>query len=262
MGIQSGLQPFGSAAPIRVLRRNAIIWRGPSQLTGAPIFVIASAKTSNRKIGEMVQLWILTEQDPIEAVKSGEDRAICGDCQFRGDRGKQRTCYVEYWRAPENIHQYRHNAEVTTPADFAVDVAFDSLQLRIGAYGDPVAVPMSVWQPLLDAAGGWTAYTHQWKRPVSRAYRSWCMASVDSLAEQREAAARGWRTFRVRPVGDDLLSDEVICPASEEGGHRAVCAECSLCRGAARPAKHVVINAHGTGAKWFGVRRDREGASV
>lgn len=249
MPIRSGLQPWRELQPIQLLRRNVIIWNGPSQLTGAPIFVIASAKTSNRKIGAMVQLWILTEQDPIAAVRSGADRAICGDCKFRGDgTGAKRTCYVEWWRAPENIHQFRHRAERSTPEAFARLAS--GRQLRIGAYGDPAAVPLSVWRPLILEAGGWTAYTHQW-RTADVGYQGWCMASVDSFEEQRQAIAMGWRTFRVRRPGETVLGHEVVCPASEEGGHRAVCAECSLCRGAGRQAKHVVIAAHGTGAKWF-----------
>src|SRR5687767_8863532 len=69
-------------------RGNIILYDGPSQLNGTPIVVVAGASTSNRKTGPMVQIWILTRDvDPIAAVKSGADSAICGDCKFRGPGG-------------------------------------------------------------------------------------------------------------------------------------------------------------------------------
>lgn len=229
---------------------NRLIYDGPSQLTGDPILVIATAKNGNRKIGHMLQLWIIPAISPIEAVKTGADRSTCGDCKLRGDgRGAGRSCYVEYFRAVENIWQARAKARVMTPEAFAERTR--GLQLRIGAYGDPVAVPLAVWLPLLGTAAGWTSYTHQWLIADPQ-YRAFCMASVDTLAEQALAASMGWRTFRVRPTVEDLtLTTEVVCPASAEAGHKTVCASCELCRGTARQAKHIVIAAHGMRAKWF-----------
>jgi hypothetical protein len=238
----------------RPISRNVIVYDGPSQLTGAPILAIATAQNGNRKVGHMLQLWIIPAISPIEAVRTGADDAVCGDCRLRGagqHHGEGgRACYVEWWRAPENIWQARDKAAQMSPSAFAELVA--GLQLRIGAYGDPVAVPMAVWMPMLTAAGGWTAYSHQWRRPDAQPYRAFCMASVDSAAEQFEATALGWRTFRVRASADDALrSDEISCPASDESGHRTVCAKCELCRGQARPSKHIAIIAHGSRMKWF-----------
>lgn len=233
-------------------RRNILLYDGPSRLTGARILVIATAQNGNRKIGHMLQFWIVPAISPIAAVRSGADDAVCGDCRHRGDgHGGERSCYVEWWRSVENIWQARAKTIELSPRKFAQRHA--GLQLRIGAYGDPVAVPIDVWEPLLTTAVGWTAYTHQWRLPMARWFRPWCMASVDTAAEQHEAALAGWRTFRVRGPADDLRGDEVACPASAEAGHRTVCASCELCRGAARQAKHVAIVAHGrSGAKYFG----------
>lgn len=241
----------------RPITRNVIVYDGPSRLTGAPILVVAGAQNGNRKIGPMLQLWILPGESPIEAVRTGRDDAICGDCKLRGDgpsqHGGGRSCYVEWWRAPENIWQSAQKPDKTarlTPEAFAV--LADGLQLRIGAYGDPVAVPLSVWTPMLLRAAGWTAYTHAWRRPDAHPYRAFCMASVDTREEQADAAAAGWRTFRVRSSSDDAIrEDEVMCPASDEAGHRTVCASCALCRGQARPAKSVAIIVHGSRLKWF-----------
>lgn len=240
--------------------RTVLFYQGPSQLTGEPIFAIAGASTSNRKTGPMVQIWIIrADMTPIEAVRSGGDTAICGACTHRGDgAGNARSCYVEWWRAPSNLYQAvtgtgkgtGKNVDRMQPFEFAA-LCTDK-QLRIGAYGDPAAVPLSVWTPLLEAAAGWTAYTHQWRRDETQAYRTFCMASVDSEAEYLEATARGWRTFRVRRTADSpVLEQEIICPASEEAGHKVQCAACELCRGTNRPARSIVIAAHGQYALHF-----------
>src|SRR5262245_5569537 len=122
-------------------RRNVVLYDGPSQLTGARILVIATAQNGNRKIGPMLQLWILPAISPLAALKSGADAAVCGDCPHRGDgHGRQRSCYV--WSpGVDNIWQARAKAVVMTPQAFATRHA--GLQLRVGAYGDPVAVPMT-----------------------------------------------------------------------------------------------------------------------
>ncbi len=61
---------------LTLLKKNVVIYEGPSQRTGDPILVVASGKTSSRKIGAMVQLWILTDNlSPLEAGKAGADRA-------------------------------------------------------------------------------------------------------------------------------------------------------------------------------------------
>jgi hypothetical protein len=243
----------GVLAPTyRPIAHNVKLYDGPSQLTGDRIFVIATAANSNRKIGPMLQLWILPAESPIEAVRSGRDAAVCGDCQLRGDgHGKERVCYVEWWRSVSNIWQGHPKAERVDEVQFARLAA--GLQLRIGAYGDPAAVPMRVWTPMLASAAGWTAYTHQWRR-LGDEFRRWCMASVDSEDEARHARALGWRTFRVRGIGSILDgAAEVICP--HEFDNEIKCASCSLCRGAARPAKSVVVTVHGrAGVKWFGRR--------
>jgi hypothetical protein len=204
----------------------------------------------------MLQLWILPAISPIAAVRSGADAAVCGDCPHRGEGdGRQRSCYV--WSpGVDNIWQARGKAVRMEPAAFAAQ--HGGLQLRIGAYGDPVAVPIWVWAPLLQTADGWTAYTHQWRTPRAREYRTWCMASVDTPAEQHEAALAGWRTFRVRQADEPLRGDEVSCPASAEGGHRTVCATCELCQGAARVGvRHVAIVAHGRGSVHLPAARAR-----
>jgi hypothetical protein len=35
------------------------VWRGPSAIDGAPIVVIATVRSNNRKTGAMLQSWII-----------------------------------------------------------------------------------------------------------------------------------------------------------------------------------------------------------
>lgn len=231
-----------TAGAERLLPGNVVFWRGPSLLTGEPIMAVAGQHTINAKTGPMMQIWILrADMDPIQAVKFGGDEAICGDCKLRGDHGKDRACYVQWFRAPVNIYRSKHlNWTVLGLAE-----AVAGKQVRVGAYGDPAAMPLAVWDIILARSAGWTGYTHQWRHEAHRGLQRLFMASVDSREEQAEAQAAGWRTFRVRHGNDGLLANEVSCPASDEMGHRTTCARCSLCRGLARPAKNVVIIAHG-----------------
>jgi hypothetical protein len=117
--------------------------------------------------------------------------------------------------------------------------------VRLGAYGDPAAIPFETWGQFVTAAAGWIGYTHQWRRCDPR-FRTIVMASVDSVAEFREAQRYGWRTFRVLPSKETVLQrNECRCPASDEMQHRTTCERCQLCRGQSRPARSIAIVAHG-----------------
>jgi hypothetical protein len=235
--------------------KNLIFYRGPSCITGEPVIAVAGRETSNPKTGPAVQVWILHQhQSPIAAVKSGADQAICGDCPHRGDGyGNGRSCYVEYFRAPFNLWR----ALPRTGLDVSVEdlsVKLKGKHLRLGAYGDPAAVPVGVWRRVLQHATGWTAYTHQW-RHCDPEFRWIAMASVEDELEQQTAESFGWRTFRVRTVDEPLTRNEIVCPASTEGGHVAQCASCGLCCGSRRNAKSIAIVAHGSGASHFVTRK-------
>lgn len=254
------MKPWDARDAVQVIPQNVRIWEGPSAFDGEPILVIASGRTSNRKIGAMVQIWILrADLDPIAAAKVGKDFSVCGDCRHRGvlidGVNKQRACYVELMWGPRGVHKAWEKALRMSPEDFAVHVR--GKQVRIGAYGDPAAVPAAVWAPMIETCAGWTAYTHQW-RTAPDAFKAWCMASVDSVGEQISATELGWRTFRVRRdhLIDPVRPGEVICPASKEGHYKTTCEKCSLCRGNARPAKSITIVTHGSRAQWFGRRTD------
>lgn len=231
---------------------GAVVYRGPSLLTGAPIVVALSGlrmPSTNLKTGPMVQAWILNaDEAPTEAVAHGRDDAVCGDCRHRSGSNIGRSCYVIWWLGPQNVYKALDTYPDTKVSQLGR--VLSDKYVRFGAFGDPAAAPADVWILLAHVAKGWTGYTHHW-RTCDQTLRLLLMASVDSVEEQREAAARGWRTFRVRQRCEDVGRGEVICPASDEADHSATCETCGLCCGLHRNAKSVVIMAHGARVKWF-----------
>lgn len=236
---------------------GAIIWRGASQLDNAPIVVaIAGLNGSrNRKTGaDIVQVYILREDvDPQTAVKTGADASICGGCRHRGQRLADgtilaRTCYVALWQGPRVVYEmiagarYQH-VDLETAADM-----MRGRIVRLGAYGDPAAVPISVWRALLVYARAVTGYTHQWR--AFPEFADYCMASCDTLSERAAAHMLGFRTFRVRTAAEPIDNREIVCPASAEAGRRTTCDACRACGGhSSRARADVAIIAHGAAGR-------------
>lgn len=243
---------------------GAILYRGPSQLDGAPIVCIAvglANKSTNRKTGAMLQTYIIrADVGPIDAVKSGADSSICGDCRHRGPTadGKGRTCYVNLGQGPLAVYRAHGRGLYPIAADIAAIGA--GRLVRVGTYGDPAAVPVAVWHALLSASTGHTGYTHQWR--TTPQLKPVCMASVDTEAEAALAHAFGWRTFRVNLAGAAaLMPRESVCPASAEAGKKLTCNACLACNGTATNRRgSIVINAHGGTAVMSHVRKLSEAA--
>lgn len=230
-----------------------IIWRGQSKATGASIAVHLTnvsgvqRATKNPKIGDMAQAWILpASQDPHTSTKTGLDKSVCFSCKHRKatatDEGEA-SCYVDTHRAPLAIYKSAQGSRTVHVA--TVRENLQKIPLRIGAYGDPAAVPMHIWNTLLSYVPGHTSYTQQWK---SQPYlKRLAMASTTTPADTREAWRKGWRTFRTKAVNEPVLQGEVVCPASKESGHRTTCSECLLCNGKVNrddQRKSIVINRH------------------
>jgi len=240
-----------------------IIYEGPSLLDGQQIVVIATgmkAKSSNGKTGGMIQTWILLRDiDPREANKSGADYAICGSCPHRGKAttaldkvlAVERTCYVIIFQAPLNVWKSFHRGIYGRAVDSeAIADVGDGNEVRLGAYGDPAAVPAYVWQALLSKSIGRTGYSHQSGLANADFVADIMMVSADNLAMAQGAWANGHRTFRVIDSVDDMDANEVLCPASKEAGERTNCENCGLCAGSSIQAKSIAIVAHGNGAKY------------
>ncbi len=230
---------------------GAVIYEGPSLLTGDPIVVVVTFASRNSKTGDMAQTWILrSDISPIEAVANGKDDAICGTCRHRSESNIGRSCYVVWWQAPQNVWRTYRKGVYPTLTPWQMRGTLRQAFVRLGAYGDPAAAPSEVWFSLVKLAKGWTGYTHQWTA-CDPLLRTILMASVDTVTEKREAQRAGWRTFRVRRQGDTVAPTEIVCPASNEAGHSSTCEECQLCQGLRKDAKSVAILPHGQRVKWL-----------
>lgn len=212
---------------------SAVFYEGPSLIDGTAIVGVLTGlrlRCRNAKTGQLLQAWILVRDlSPMEAVRSGRDAAICGDCALRGDGAVGRGCYVTYWQGAFRTWMALAKDPRVAPGRLAPQLAGKAV--RLGAYGDPAAIPAQVWRSLLSQASGSIGYTQRW-RVCGDEYRRFLMASVLSTVAQAEAAALGWRTYRVRGPRDPLLPGEVVCPASAEAGHKLTCEACMLCNGA------------------------------
>ena len=241
-----------------------VLYRGPSVIDGEPIVCIATGVISggsNSKTGPMVQIYIIrADQNPLVAAQNGSDVSICGDCPHRGRteinpatgllRNVERSCYVTLMHGPRVIWDgFQRGIYPDIPLTKARKLLARKL-VRVGAYGDPGAVPVAVWEVALDQVHELNGYTHLWRKyPLLSAF---CMASCDSEGEREEAKALGFRTYRVRGADQLKLPGEGLCPASEELGKTVQCAQCMLCGGARTNAKaDITIAVHGTGSKHF-----------
>lgn len=259
---------------------SGIIYRGPSLLTGEPIVVVFTTASRNPKTGAMLQTWILRDGiDPRVASQSGQDTAICGHCPLKGDaitspnsftainpkfdkkRGKhyigiplakERPCYVNIGVTVMPIYNGLQRGIYPTLTDAQIREAGAGKVVRLGAYGDPVMVPGEVWDNLIADASGFTGYSHQWRQEGADFRPEQTMASADSLEYAKLAWDAGYRTFRVVNSVHDLQDNEILCPASKEGGYKTTCANCQLCAGTTcKSPKSVAIVVHGHGSKYF-----------
>ena len=228
--------------------RGAILYEGPSLLDGAPIVAIATLRSTNRKTGDVPQTWILRRNvDPVTATHDGRDASICGTCPLRGQvsdgRNAGRACYVRVHHGPQSIWAAYRRGAYSRPSPGQIAWTFAAAFVRLGAYGDPAAVPRRVWDHVVRRARGWAGYTHAW-RDFDLA--DLCMASCETDADADDAIARGYRVFRIVSPGAARLADHTPCPAAAEQGHRMTCVECRRCDGTAGPWRtHVQIEAHG-----------------
>lgn len=222
---------------IRVKKPAGIIlYQGQSILDGAPIVVIATLETSNKKTGNMIQTWIIrADIDPVEASKQGKDSSICGNCPHRWHHGG--ACYVNLGQAPLGI--YRAFKKGIYPAfDPALHAGYlENRKIRFGAYGDPAAAPFEIWEMLAYMCQGFTGYTHQARhKNFDPRILEFCQLSLDTR-RQAEKAKSGY--FRIVTHKAESLPGEMECLADSKG---LECKDCLLCNG----KNKIFIQVHGT----------------
>ena len=276
-------------APAGLVRSNTVLLcRVPGfvesrQSRSVGIFLSGLHESENPKTGNMIQVYILSlSEHPTEAIRQYRESVsdspspspsihpVCGTCPHIGT-----SCYVREYAGPGGIFRAWKSGSIpelsgsSSPGSPAWRKAFRQSvapmlagrKIRFGAYGDPILIPLSVVRSLIKATGldrrAHTGYTHAWAQPKFKrsSYRSFFMASVDSIHEQLSAKLAGWRTARVARsphlVDPYLLPSESICPAVKSKG-KVQCIDCMLCdgNGESRNAhsRDIVFPAHGARA--------------
>jgi hypothetical protein len=249
---------------------GCIVYRGKSLINDQQIVVVAlgfAEGSTNSKTGAMIQTYILVDGvSPVVANRLGIDESICGDCKHRGIpsndaniKTASRSCYVNLAHGPSAVYRSMITGKYSTATPETIRSLCASRKIRLGTYGDPNAVPYTVWENMLADADGWTGYTHH--KPKNKAQAIWSaknlMSSADSIDDAKSSIIKGQRYFRVIPIKDyqnnpsnALIQGEILCPASKEAGQRVQCKNCMLCSGASIKAKNIAIVSHGIGGKY------------
>lgn len=221
--------------------KGYVIHRG--QINGEKYVAIATMKTSNRKTGQMVQVWFLLEdQNPVEAVKQGKDSfTICKDCPFASGNG----CYVNVGQAPLSIWKGFHRGIYPELQAGEYSKIFAGKSIRFGAYGNPTLLPVEKVQAIAEVSKGWTGYFHDWKsNPLAKEYAKFFMVSTETESSFKLAMSLKFRAFHVSPIQP---VETMECLSESKG---IECKDCKLCAGLAKKRmKSIWINPHGSKSK-------------
>jgi hypothetical protein len=226
-----------------------VIYRGPSAYDpSTTIRAVLTADSANAKTGSMAQLFILHDSVPPHvAQRTTDDAAVCGLCPLRPALGG--GCYVVTFQGPLSTWRATANLPVAGAAIISALVR-KAGSVRLGAYGDPAALPPYVIAHLVRLANGRvTGYTHGHKLlgySGIEHLRTSCMASCETEDQAERAHGYGWRTFRATSPGARNLPSEITCPAETRG---ALCKDCLLCRGDSLGARSITIPVHGYTSK-------------
>ena len=219
--------------------KGIIFYQGASKVDGAPIVVIGTFGSRNEKTGTMIQTWIIrSDISPVDAVKTGDDKSLCGSCPHRHYSGG--ACYVLPFQAPRSIYEAFKKGIYDVYDPQKHDALIGGKKVRFGAYGDPAAVPYEVWKNIHDKCLGVTGYTHHYgAKHFDNRLLEFCMVSVETPKQTQKLNALGIQTFRVKTADSPLLPNEVVCLNESKG---ISCQVCMMCNG---QTKSIVINVHG-----------------
>lgn len=114
-----------------------------------------------------------------------------------GGNGDMSACYVIPWTVPKLMHELHAKAPRVYYRKAIEAIEECGRVVRLGAVGDPTAVPLQFWKTIIPTELWGPTYTQRW-REVDYHWRDHAMASVDTYDDAKVARDRGWRTFRVR----------------------------------------------------------------
>lgn len=234
------------------------------------IVTIAHLNARNPKIGNMIQLYYITDYKklpPTEIAKRGLDKTVCGDCKLRPSNIG--GCYVSLFQGVRALQKaYIENSYFNLSNNF--DIFLELLKLynlpiRFGAYGDPTAMEFNKQYEIAKTVNfRVTGYTHQWQNPKFEQFKTFLHASVDNETERNQAIKANWKYYYIVPAdlkmiyikgknvdynGAKLelqkirLKSEIICPNTASKGGLS-CANCLKCSG--NQGQSIINAIHGS----------------
>jgi hypothetical protein len=240
------------------MKKNLILWEGNSLLDNAPIAVIALLSSNNRKTGDngtknMVQTVIIrTDIDPVTASKNKQDESICGSCIHRQSLGG--ACYVNLGQMPLSVYRAYKRGSYEYLSNMNKHWLYGRA-LRLGAYGDPAAIPVEIWSNVINDCkiSHYTGYTHQlnYKKngfKFNKDLTNFCMISADTPKQAKKIRDLGYRTFRVKTENSPIMTNEIECLSDTKG---IKCIDCGLCDGIGKNKTSIVIDIHGSRKKSY-----------
>lgn len=233
--------------------KSFILYHGPAAKPyRGTVTAVVFQSNDNPKTGKCIALAILPGDgvDAMSARSEGRDIACCGSCTLRSiASGGNGGCYV----SPLALMGYAGSAESAWKQSdpYAMPDDVPLLPLRLGAYGDPAAIPADAFRRLISwhdgLAGSVWGYTHGWRHSNAQHLRMACMASVETPEQQAQAVAKGWRVYRIIPGLDALQGSGLSLCESDTG---TACVDCGACSGSsARNDNGRAIVVHGASRK-------------
>ena len=218
-----------------------VVYEGPSEYNSYPIVAVLTLHSGAEKLGDIPQLWILSQDRKPNAIRGYTPLAqsVCGHCPLQ-DNG----CYVTKYRAPRQIWGKWVRGGYPHLPDGDLGRYCDTSVLRLGAFGDSAMLPFEVVWGLSKRVDHTLGYTHQWKEEWFDSRHLWlCMASADTKADVELAESRGYRWY-----GPHAHANAVQCPWYTRG---IPCNKCKLCCGSCTSARSVTSQSHGYKQKSF-----------
>ena len=203
--------------------------------------------SSNSKTGDMVQLAILPiDNKPTEALKNRQ-LPNCSSCALIS------TCYVNTVSLNAVYKQTVNQAVSAVPKQLRAPI-------RLGSWGDPGLLPLSLLQQLIGAAGAHTGYTHLWQQ-IGQEYSAVLMASIDHLTAKQQrltvqqlkqlAWDKGYRTYSILQPGEKQSAQERSCLYVS---NNTQCRYCKLCDGASSQ-RSITAPLHGPNNKQIAYKK-------
>ena len=203
--------------------------------------------SSNTKTGDMVQLAILPiDNKPTEALKNRQ-LPNCSSCAMIT------SCYVNTVSLNDVYKKTVNQAVSAVPKQLRAPI-------RLGSWGDPGLLPLSLLQQLTRAAGSHTGYTHLWQ-DIAPSYSQVLMASIDHLTAKKQglevdelkrlAWGAGYRTYTITQPGEQESRQERSCLYVS---NNTQCRYCKLCNGAGSK-RSIAAPLHGPNNKQIAYKK-------